>query len=291
MRSLTTSAPGSQTSTSKPDRGIADIEEALKEAKAGIVVVTKHTMERPWINFEAGALSKVVGDDPKNRVIPLLVGFDKTTDLLGPLSILQAVPFDEDGMRRVLRSLYSAFGMPDKSASRIKAYWPELKKAVDDILETHPISPAGQTIILEEGVIQKVADLGRSTESVLDEVLAIVRGIRDKEAGPERQGVYWGGAGYWGDATSQAGSPADGVSDIVRRAQDWAHVNNFHVIFEGYEIETMVDLEGYFMDVVIWVNAEVDTGTIDRYNKRFREYMQNPTASIIPFSQAKDRQI
>jgi hypothetical protein len=53
----------------KGTRGLNIIASELQDSDHGVVVVTEENFERPWINFEAGALSKVVEG---SRVTPLL---------------------------------------------------------------------------------------------------------------------------------------------------------------------------------------------------------------------------
>ncbi len=67
------------------------IQEALTQADYGIVVVTPENQGETWLNFEAGAISKM----PESRVSTLLVGLSKT-DLRPPLSLFQA----SEGSRR-----------------------------------------------------------------------------------------------------------------------------------------------------------------------------------------------
>src|SRR4051812_40799847 len=54
-------------------RSLAQIEAELQDSNFGIVVITAANQHEPWLNFEAGALSKVVQGDIEQRVVPLLV--------------------------------------------------------------------------------------------------------------------------------------------------------------------------------------------------------------------------
>lgn len=47
------------------------INQALGEARVGIIVLTKESMKKPWVNFEAGAIFKA--DSDNKLVIPILV--------------------------------------------------------------------------------------------------------------------------------------------------------------------------------------------------------------------------
>jgi hypothetical protein len=49
-----------------------EIQERLNASKYGIIVVTTENLGKPWLNFEAGSLSKTLGED-RTLVTPLLV--------------------------------------------------------------------------------------------------------------------------------------------------------------------------------------------------------------------------
>src|SRR4051794_8953617 len=55
------------------ERGLTVIETELEGTQFGIIVVTEENQHAPWLNFEAGALSKIITQDRKQRVAPLLV--------------------------------------------------------------------------------------------------------------------------------------------------------------------------------------------------------------------------
>lgn len=259
-------------------RGLAEIEEALKDAKAGIIIVTKETMHRPWINFEAGALSKIVGNDPKNRVIPLLVGFDKTIDLTGPLNILQAVQFDEDGVTRLLRSLYTAFGMKDKSEARMKAYWSGLKTDVEAILAEHPIAESLEAPV---GPVEESLAMGssRSSDSKVDEMLGILRAIRDRDA-PSRSG---GTGGYWGGVGGYWGGPDEFNEHVREKIFAWAdtrlspYVDTFEIDFEE-----VIDDRRY--DVVIWMRGTAEKAPLRWLQNELRDIAGTKNIALIPTS-------
>jgi hypothetical protein len=65
----------------------------LKDSKYGIICITRQNMMSPWLNFEVGALSKMIG---QACVSPLLFEVEPSR-LQGPLSQFQATVFDEQG--------------------------------------------------------------------------------------------------------------------------------------------------------------------------------------------------
>lgn len=147
-------------------RGLRIIEEELNSSQFGIIVVTKANMSAPWLNFEAGAISKVLhGDD--TRVIPLLVDVPTASELLGPMAQFQAKKADRNELGLVFGQIGKAAGIEaDKVARRFEGAWPMIDAAVE----------AASAVTDGEELP------GRSTESMVAEVLELVRGLR-RDAG------------------------------------------------------------------------------------------------------------
>jgi hypothetical protein len=86
------------------ERGLNTIAAKLADTSFGIVVVTQENENSPWLNFEAGALSKPF-NDAGVRVAPSLVDFDSKSDLEGPLNQFQGGLLDREGVRFILIEL------------------------------------------------------------------------------------------------------------------------------------------------------------------------------------------
>jgi len=87
------------------ERWYQSIVSSLEQVDFGIVALTKDNKCSPWIQFEAGALSKSI---ETARVIPLLCNLT-TLDLAGnPLSHFQAKAVDRDDMLDVVKSVNAA---------------------------------------------------------------------------------------------------------------------------------------------------------------------------------------
>lgn len=113
-------------------RGLHEIQDRLNASAFGIIVVTTENMSKPWLNFEAGALSKTLGGDP-TRVVPLLVNFDDVYQLQGPISQFQAIKLNKEGMSRLCRSVATVIGLdPLTIDSRFEWAWSSLETAVGE---------------------------------------------------------------------------------------------------------------------------------------------------------------
>lgn len=142
----------------KGARWSSDIAAELAKTKAGVVCVTASNQDAPWLNFEAGALSKTVD---KAMVCPYLVGL-RPTDLKGPLVQFQAAEATQGDTRKLLATLNRALGedaLSDKQLGKaFDIWWPELHQALTTIGSTAP----SQTPT-------------RPERELLEEILGIVR--------------------------------------------------------------------------------------------------------------------
>lgn len=149
-------------------RGLAQIEAELADTRFGIVVVTAANQHAPWLNFEAGALSRTVGGDTEHRVIPLLVDLTSPADLSGPLAQFQAKTATRDGLRDVVLSLAAVAGIDLLvTERRFELTWPDLEPDIESARAAATES-AGRTS----------APTKRDDSEVLSEILEIVRGLR-----------------------------------------------------------------------------------------------------------------
>src|SRR4029077_10602472 len=73
----------------------------LNETAYGILIITPDNFDKPWIHFEAGAISKAVD---KAFVSPFLFNIDPLR-IVGPLSQFQATVNEPDDILRLLSSI------------------------------------------------------------------------------------------------------------------------------------------------------------------------------------------
>src|SRR5260221_228205 len=85
----------------KGTRWFAEIGKNLEEAKVGIGCLTRENMNKPWVLFETGAVSRSID---RSRVIPLLIDLS-LADLSGPLAQFQATAITEREMLRLVKSI------------------------------------------------------------------------------------------------------------------------------------------------------------------------------------------
>src|SRR5262249_51354017 len=96
------------------------------------ICVTQESLQSPWVNFEAGALSKVISG---SKVCPYLIDLTRK-QLKGPLAQFQAKEATKEQTLEMLQSLN--YAMDDAlSEDRLKRYfdtfWPTLEKVLIQI--------------------------------------------------------------------------------------------------------------------------------------------------------------
>jgi hypothetical protein len=141
------------------------LERELDDTSYGILVITQENRAEPWLNFEAGALSKSVGNDEQGvpRVVPLLVDIDRPTELTGPVSQFQAVNMDKNGIRTLVMSIAE---IVNSNAAVIEKRFERTLPELDEALKDAIVSPIPS---------YKPA---RTMDDKVDEVLRTLRSMR-----------------------------------------------------------------------------------------------------------------
>lgn len=137
------------------DRGLDVIASELEERDFGIVVLTRENLRSEWVNFEAGALGKSLGE---GKVAPLLVDVTRA-DVVGPLSQFQSTLLTEkDDMLKFIEELAELTTVrPESVRLLFNSQWDALQRVVS--MKVGAQEPATK----------------RSSESMLEEILNIVR--------------------------------------------------------------------------------------------------------------------
>lgn len=112
----------------------------LTETAYGILVITPDNFDKPWIHFEAGAISKAVD---KSYVSPFLFNIDPLR-LVGPLTQFQATVNDPEDILRLLHSINGRLPEDQQLATEVlerefELLWPDLKKQLDKAAETQDL--------------------------------------------------------------------------------------------------------------------------------------------------------
>ena len=140
----------------KGTRWSSDIATELSESRVGVICLTKDNLDKPWIMFEAGALSKQLDS---SHVCPILFDVD-SSDLKGPLVQFQSTPFNRPEIKKLITTINKALGenrLDDSVLNTVfDMWWPKLEEQIKSIIEKYKNnggtneSPRDQREILEE---------------------------------------------------------------------------------------------------------------------------------------------
>lgn len=117
----------------KGERWAEELTKQLASMDKGIVCATKESLRSPWVNFEAGALSKT----SQANVYPFLFGLSRE-DLNGsPLRQFQSTKYEKADVEKLIRALNKGTENPIKEELLIKEFnktkWSELDEALKEV--------------------------------------------------------------------------------------------------------------------------------------------------------------
>lgn len=138
----------------------SEISAELETSDIGVMCLTRDNTEKPWILFEAGALSKSL---ERSRVCTLLFDLEPS-DVKGPLTSFQATRFLKEDFKRLVCTINSAGGDSRLEGSVLDdvfdMWWPKLEREISAILNSN----------------DKVAKKERRSErDILEELLQLTR--------------------------------------------------------------------------------------------------------------------
>lgn len=155
----------------KGTRWSTDIAIELEQSSFGIICITKDNVEAPWVNFEAGALSKTFD---KSKVCPFLFNV-KRAELQGPLLQFQSVIYEKDDIEKLVASLNDSLPEEERlEDARLKkvfeVWWPELKQQLDNLKKKEPTEGEEKATTPKESpnaILEELLELARSQQKLL----------------------------------------------------------------------------------------------------------------------------
>jgi hypothetical protein len=195
-----------------------DLGEALGSLGVGILCLTPENVTAPWINFEAGALSKSLDN---SRVMPFLLGMNKS-QVPWPLAQFQLTSYEKDDVKRMLLSINGTCDSPPCVSEVIlnrsfERWWPDLKESLDSLVDEaknldHGAQPARR--VDTGAILEELLELTRDQHRIL---AMQERPLTDKDL--ERIAVYLRGA-----MRDRLGSRSEEreVRDAIEYARDHA---------------------------------------------------------------------
>jgi hypothetical protein len=175
--------------TEKGTRWATEIATELAGSDYGIICLTPENVAAPWINFEAGALSKTLD---VARVAPIVVGLNKS-DVDFPLAQFQLTDPTRDDVLRLVRSINAAAGdrgvSDDVLATLFDKFWPQLELAFDraraELSTGQPHRPPRTT----GEMLEELVDLVRGQERRLARIERQARQVESMQLAAARSGI------------------------------------------------------------------------------------------------------
>lgn len=201
----------------KGTRGRDAIARELEGTSEGIICITRENVREPWLNFEAGALSKATGEASVRTVLLDL----KPADVVGPLSDFQHTELaDKEDVLKFLVSINDHCDRPLDKAILEKVFeknWPDLVSRLSEVPPRDPKSVGDNNLTSER-------EPRRTDKQMLGEILERVRGIERNI----RLGAFPGDDAsqkstrriYWGSDTDRHGGEDSPASRQIR-LEDW----------------------------------------------------------------------
>lgn len=145
------------------DRGLEEIGNQLDRIKTSIICLTNRNQGSPWINYEAGAISKRVSD--KSYVICLL--FDMEPGQVHyPLATLQNGPISEEYMAKAACTVNKSLGGPltdAKLEASFKLTWSTRATDIEKIRTS------------DSQQVMKAVEPSRTSKEMFEEIVVAIR--------------------------------------------------------------------------------------------------------------------
>ena len=108
----------------KGARWAVELARQLEETSFGIICVVPGNQNAPWLNFEAGALSKSFGE---SRISPFLIGLE-SNQIPSTISQFQCTVYDEEDLLRLAHSINKSMASNNVTEKQIersfRVCWP-----------------------------------------------------------------------------------------------------------------------------------------------------------------------
>jgi hypothetical protein len=128
------------------------------------VCLTPENLSSPWVLYEAGSIAKGVS---ASRVVPYRFGLT-ASDVPYPLAQFQGVDADEDGTRKLVKSINATLDPPmeDARVERVfSLWWPVLQAKLRDVTQViSEVPKRGDREILEE-ILDHMREMSNTSRS------------------------------------------------------------------------------------------------------------------------------
>lgn len=154
----------------KGARWSTDIAKELEDSTFGVLCVTRENIGAPWLNFEAGALSKTMD---KPFVSPFL--FDvKRSEVDGPILQFQSTIFEKDDIYKLIKTINKACAADcltdDRLEKAFTVWYPSLEENLNKLTAENkrPDATVSQDDVGEDDkILEEILELSRMNQKLL----------------------------------------------------------------------------------------------------------------------------
>lgn len=183
----------------KGSRWSIDIAKELEDSSFGVLCVTPHNLEAPWLNFEAGALSKAFST---SNVSPFLFGLKPSELKKSPLLQFQSTLYDKKDLMKLVLSINNALGKEKLDEYKLKTtfdvWFENLKSKLDPLLSDAKVQKPSTSVEAEKTnnseAMEEILELSReqykllrNPEAVLppDYLLNLINSLNNETVDPK----------------------------------------------------------------------------------------------------------
>lgn len=146
-----------------------EIATQLEKCNFGVVCLTRENIGSNWIQFEAGALSKMLGS---SSVVPILLGGLRPTELPSTLTQFQAVTGKREDFFRLVNRLNECLGEDDQldSTTLTKTFdlwWPSMEAKIREV--------DAELALAESATGQSPREPARSIDDIMSDILLLTQ--------------------------------------------------------------------------------------------------------------------
>lgn len=167
------------------DKGVRSthrLSEELENSNCGIICITASNIDRPWILFEAGALSKI---SSIGKVLTLLIDIDHgEIPLSNPLRDFQATAINQDDIWRLVLSINKSLcsdASPVENETvlrhRFDLAWPNLNDALDSAISKSKEDSPSVSKPSSGALVREVYDLVLAQRSDIEAVREMIEAL------------------------------------------------------------------------------------------------------------------
>lgn len=171
----------SETDMDKGTQWSSEISVQLRQSKIGIICLTPENLGEPWINFEAGALSKLEGSIVCTFLYDLAM-----KSIQYPLAQFQSTKAEKEDTKNLLVTINKALldeGLPvEQLTEAFEKWWPELSTALSQITQppSVPDPPRRSSDDVLEELVSAIRETSHTQTTILTAVSQISNALQEE---------------------------------------------------------------------------------------------------------------